>query len=99
MLGIFPKFCIYYNASKLQDFVESRSQINENTRVFQELTYVIDRLHIQGRKYPQTRNNPDKYLLLKNVNTMVCEQINFWASGYKHAAKHMNQTRFNFFSS
>ena len=28
---------------------------------------------------------------------MVCEQINFWASGYKHAAKHMNQTRFNFF--
>jgi len=60
---------------------------------------VIDRLHLKGHvgKLCQTRNNPDKYPLLKNVNTMVCEQINFWASGYKHASKHMNQTRFNFF--
>ncbi len=60
---------------------------------------MIDRLHLKGHvgKLCQTRNNPDKYPLLNNVNTMVCEQINFWASGYKHAAKHMNQTRFNFF--
>ena len=34
---------------------------------------------------------------LENVNSMVCEEINFWLSGFKHNVKHMNYLRVNFF--
>ena len=34
---------------------------------------------------------------LDNAQTMICEQRNFWISGYKHNVNHMNQYRFHFF--
>ena len=34
---------------------------------------------------------------LFKVNTVVCEETNYWLSGFKYAMKHMNQDRYNFF--
>ena len=42
-------------------------------------------------------NHPKHFPELSGTNTVVCEQTNFWASGYKHSTKHMNHIRFNFF--
>ena len=43
------------------------------------------------------RNHQAKFPVLKGVNTMVCEQSNFWVSGFKTPTKHMNHVRFPFF--
>ncbi len=36
-------------------------------------------------------NNPD----LDGVNTVVCEQVNFWLGQFKYIMKHMNAPRYN----
>ena len=41
--------------------------------------------------------HPDKFPELKTINTIVCEQINFWLSKYKYITKHMLRQRFIFF--
>ncbi len=52
---------------------------------------VIDRLHLHKNF---DANNYDK---LFNINTVVCEQTNFWMRRFKYIMKHMNFQRFNFF--
>jgi len=39
----------------------------------------------------------DKNEDLKNINSVVCEEINYWLSRYKFNLKYMNDIRFNFF--
>jgi hypothetical protein len=34
---------------------------------------------------------------LLEVNSVVCEELNYWFGLYKHAMKHMNSDRYNFF--
>ena len=65
----------------------------------EDVKYVVDRLHIMGhtQSWCKDKCHPDLFPDLKNVNTMVCEQINFWLGRYKHILKHMNHSRFNFF--
>lgn len=41
--------------------------------------------------------SPDLIRDLDDAQTMICEQRNFWISGFKHNVKHMNQWRFDFF--
>ena len=36
---------------------------------------------------------------LDNINSMACEEFNYWLSGFKHNVKHMNYIRLNFFYS
>jgi hypothetical protein len=31
------------------------------------------------------------------INTVVCEEVNYWFGLFKHAMKHMNSFRFSFF--
>lgn len=63
-----------------------------------ECTYVIDRLHVQGHVAVCKENySPKLYSDLDTAKTMVCEQRNFWVSGFKHNVKHMNEFRFIFF--
>ena len=42
-------------------------------------------------------NDPALYAELKDVNTVVCEQVNFWLGKFKYILKHMSFYRFNFF--
>jgi hypothetical protein len=60
---------------------------------------VIDRLHIKNHKGKQCRKHfdADKIQELLDINTVVCEQTNFWLSRFKYIMKHMNAQRFNFF--
>ena len=41
--------------------------------------------------------DPKLFPELKTVNTVICEQINYWLGKYKFIMKHMNVFRFNFF--
>ena len=58
----------------------------------------MDRFHFKAHRdhYCAQNNNPDTIAILDNVNTSVCEQTNYWFSGYKFLLKHMNYERFNF---
>ncbi len=61
--------------------------------------FVIDRLHIKNhvRKDCHTIYNADLHNELFEINSVVCEEVNYWFGFYKHAMKHMNNIRFNFF--
>jgi hypothetical protein len=67
----------YDNACKLDDFCRSRSETSVNAKLFNNLHYVVDRLHIQGHVGAKCliRNNPANIPAnipeLKGVNTMV----------------------------
>ena len=97
-IGQFPKYICYDNSCQLQKFCVNRANHTDKSRFFDEYTYIIDRLHVKGHVarcreiYP-----PNLIRELDNAQTMICEQRNFWISGYKHNVKHMNQYRFHFF--
>ena len=38
-------------------------------------------------------DHPKHFQELTGTNTVVCEQTNFWALGFKHLKKHMNYKR------
>ena len=61
--------------------------------------YVVDKLHIQGHTEAWCLQNchPKLFPDLEPVNTVICEQVNFWLGRYKYIVKHMNIYRFNFF--
>jgi hypothetical protein len=61
--------------------------------------FAVDKLHIKGHKDAWCRQNVDPilYPILTDVNTVICEQINFWLGRFKHAMKHMNVDKYNFF--
>jgi hypothetical protein len=71
----------------------------ERGRTLLRKTFVIDRLHLKNHVSPQCKLYyiPDLYDDLDDTNTVACEQTNYWAGGYKHIMKHMNDTRFNVF--
>ena len=75
--------------------VQRTQRLEDATKV----NYIVDRLHIVGHSQTWCKDicHPDLYPDLKEVNTMICEQINFWLGRFKFIMKHMNQSRFNFF--
>jgi len=58
-------------------------------------------LHIKGHKENWCLNNchPDLFPEVKDVNTVICEQINYWLNNFKYILKHMNRERYVFFLS
>ena len=63
------------------------------------IKFAVDKLHIQGHKENWCLKNchPKLFPELNDVNTVICEQINYWLGSYKYMMKHMNVNRFNFF--
>ncbi len=49
----------------------------------------MGKLHIKVASFPR-ECHPDEYPDLKLVNTVICEQVNFWLGKFKHILKHMN---------
>lgn len=71
---------------------------SERMAFIKDEIFVIDRLHVKGHIEECKKNyHPSLYSDLSPVNTMVCEQRNFWISAFKYMVKHMNQSRFIFF--
>jgi hypothetical protein len=54
---------------------------------------------MKGHTGVECRRNNDPALFdeLEDVNTVVCEQVNFWLGKLKHFLKHMSFYRINFF--
>jgi hypothetical protein len=95
-----PIYFIYDNACHLKPFIENNNmKKTERGKTLLRKTFVIDRLHLKNHVSPQCKlnYNPDLYDDLEETNTVACEQANYWAGGYKHIMKHMNDTRFNVF--
>ena len=72
---------------------------SERAKNLEMTKFAIDKFHFGNHKDKWCRKNmdPNKYPELKNLNTVVCEEVNFWLSGYKYMVKHMNQEHFHFF--
>jgi len=98
---IFPKFIIYDNACHLSEYISNHSIAEKSQRgdILHKSIFVIDRLHIKNhvRKDCHTIYNADLHNELFEINSVVCEEVNYWFGLYKHAMKHMNNIRFNFF--
>ncbi len=98
-----PPYLIYDNACQLMKHMQKKfndsEKFTQRVQATKDVKYVVDRLHIVGHKqsWCQKMCHPDLYPQLAGVNTMVCEQINFWLGRYKYIMKHMSQTRFNFY--
>ena len=61
--------------------------------------YVIDKLHIKGHTETWCKQNchPQEFPELKDVNTIICEQVNYWSGKYKYMMKLLNSQRLFFF--
>ena len=99
--GPIPLYLVYDDACHLKPFAEDRAREAKSERVaiFSKINYVVDKLHIKGHKgeiCAQTVH-PNLFPELDDVNTVVCEQTNFFVGHHKHALKHMNKVRYHFF--
>jgi hypothetical protein len=93
---------VYDDACHLKRYIKKKcekNKVSERLINFNKKVFVVDKLHIQGHTEEWCLENchPRKFSELNKVNTMVCEQINYWLGGFKHAMKYMNVFRFNFF--
>ena len=72
----------------------ARSNRSERAQIFQNIDFVVDKLHIKDcKKYC----HPDNFPAMKPLNSVVCEQKKFWLGRYKYSLKHMSVNRYNFF--
>jgi hypothetical protein len=98
---VFPKYIIYDNACHLSEYIINHNIGEKSNRgnILKTSVFVIDRLHIKNhvRENCHQIYNADLHSELFAINSVVCEEINYWFGIYKHAMKHMNHIRFNFF--
>ena len=84
-----PKYLIYDDACHLKPFMDSHCELNENRQLsYDGKVFAIDRLHFKNHTRKICKNfHCDKYPELSKVNSMACEETNFWFGNYKY--KHM----------
>ena len=97
-----PKYYVYDDACHIKPFIENPKNIKSQTESYTTLAnkiHVIDKLHIQNHNKDKCLKecNPYKWPELHAINTMSCEQTNFWAGKYKHSTKHLSYERYIFF--
>ena len=99
--SVFPKYIIYDNACHLDAYIKNNriSEKSKRGEILSTSNFLIDRLHIKNhvREDCHRNYNIDLHIELLNINSVVCEEINCCFGLYKHAMKHMNSIRFNFF--
>ncbi len=97
-----PKYYVYDDACHIKPFIENSKNINVQTKRYDTLvnkTHIIDKLHIQNHIKEKCLKecNPYRWPELDAINTMSCEQTNYWAGKYKHSVKHLSYERYLFF--
>lgn len=72
---------------------------SERAAKLEKIKYVVDKLHIKGHVGTECHAtvHPNLFPELVNINTVICEQVNFFLGGFKHMLKHMNRARYHFF--
>lgn len=96
----FKKWFIYDNACHLKKYMKKSMSLTTDRAIkLSQVQFVIDRLHIKNHVDAECKKtyNANLYSELKAINTVVCEETNFWFSRYKYIAKHMNSERYFFF--
>ena len=80
-------------------FCVKRAANSDRAGCLKEVDYVVDKLHIKGHIGKNCKKfcHPDNFAELQPLNTVVCEQKNFWLGKYKYSLKHTSMDRFNFF--
>ena len=93
-------FC-YDDACHLKKFLINRKieTLSERGKQLSNKTHLIDKFHIYNHKDPYCLKNcnPYDYKEMDKLNSVVCEEINFWAGKFKYILKHMNYYRFHFY--
>jgi hypothetical protein len=99
LLDTTPKYIVYDNACHLEPFLKDHHKLGQARLLkLNDTKFIIDRLHIHNHVRQICKNfKCENYEDLKNINSVVCEETNFWLSGYKHIMKHMNSERFVFY--
>ena len=97
-----PDIIVYDDACHLEKYVQASNKFKRDSQRAQLLlqrTIVCDRFHFLLHKDKWCKENcdPDKIKELIGINTSVCEETNLWFGNFKHAVKHMNFERYNFF--
>ena len=97
-----PNYIIYDTSCKLCEYIKNECNLassTERAKLLKDKTFVVDRFHFLNHVGDFcTRNcDPKLYDDLKNINTSVSEEINFWFSKFKYIVKHMNLEHFSFF--
>jgi len=96
-----PEIFLYDDACHLRKYIEKRDFKNKTIRAceLQKKKHFIDKFHIHNHVDPWCLDNcnPCQVEELKGINTVVCEQINYWLGEFKHMLKHMNFERYLFF--
>ncbi len=89
---------MYDNGCQLDKYVRARITNNNRTHAFEDVVFVVDRLHLKGHVAECKKSyNPDLYEHLDDVGTSINETRNSWISGYKHMVIHMNSMRYHMF--
>jgi hypothetical protein len=92
---------VYDNACNLKRYLKKRINKHSTDRMknMKNIRFVVDKLHMAGHKedWCKLHCDPARFPDLLKINTVVCEQINYWLGKYKYSMKNMNVYRFNFF--
>jgi hypothetical protein len=92
---------VYDYACHLKPYFEARAaeDLSESVAIFNNIKYVVDKLHIKGHVGEICKNtvHPNLFPELDDSITVVREQTNFTIGRHKHQLKHMNKDRYLFF--
>jgi hypothetical protein len=99
ILDMVAKFIIYDNACHLKPFLDSHHNLtDERLKIYETKIFAIDRIHIYNHSRKECKKfECNNFKELQNINSVVCEETNYWFSGFKYCIKHMSQERLLFF--
>jgi len=99
MIFLLIEYFIYDDACHIKKFLNKRKFKTERGIALSLKKHFLDKLHFSNHidKWCLENCNPYNERALDKVNTVVCEQFNFWLGGFKYMVKHMNYHRFHFF--
>ncbi|CAF1002029.1 unnamed protein product [Brachionus calyciflorus] len=82
-----PEFLVYDDGCHLKKCIDKNKLWEKSRRAnfIEKIKIAIDRFHFKGHKdkWCKKHLNPDKFDDLERANTVVCEEVNYWLSGYK----------------
>ena len=92
-------YMLYDDVCNIKKFLNKRKLKTSRGQKLNEKKHFINKLHILNHKDPWCIANCDPYKEpeLNGINTVVCEQFNFWGDGFKFMIKIMKYQSFHFF--
>ena len=101
--NINPKTILYDDACHLKKYVTNKSSMKFNLSTnrgknLASKNICVDRFHFTSHvdSWCQLNYDPNKMEELKDVNTSVTEETNYWFGRFKFIFKHMNYERYHF---